>query len=463
MGHRQARQQARSLTIKLIPLRIHLLAAVIFSGLVALGSLLTYQIVTLKSGSGEASPLLPLAVTTLLLMFAAAITGPLILRILFQPVDDLVEKASATLPTLPPSHPASGSEAKKTRHGDAAPLYRALTHVAEALEINKARSLFPDVIASTPHMRSLLALIIRIAPSEGSVLILGESGTGKELVARAIHNHSPRASQPFIAINCAGIPEGLLESELFGHEKGAFTGAHARKIGKIEAANHGSLFLDEIADMPFSLQAKILRALQEREIDRVGGTHPIPVNIRVIAATNKNLEDMVQKGAFRDDLFFRLNVFSLPLPPLRDRREDIPLIANHFLNEIKPQASLSPEAHAALIAWTWPGNIRELRNVIEAAATLAGDTNLILPNHLQLRTKQSSPFPDPYPSPPTLNPNLSLDERIAEYEKLLILDALRQTHGVQAQAAKKLGIKERSLWHRIAKHQIDVAAIKKDL
>ncbi|HAL91503.1 MAG TPA: sigma-54-dependent Fis family transcriptional regulator, partial [Verrucomicrobia bacterium] len=243
----------------------------------------------------------------------------------------------------------------------------------------------------------------------------------------------------------------------FGHEKGSFTGAYVRKIGKLEAADGGTIFLDEIADMPMMTQAKILRALQEREIERVGGGKPIPVDIRVLAATNKDLAKMVQSGTFREDLFFRINVFSFRLPPLRERSEDIPLLAVHLLQQIKPAATLSPAALAALTAYRWPGNVRELKNAIEAAAALA--TDVIGPEHLNAGMRLQFEF-----SPPEASASAegfrNLDERMDAFEKAMITDALMKSDGVQVRAAALLGIKERSLWHRIAKHKIDVTAIR---
>jgi transcriptional regulator with GAF, ATPase, and Fis domain len=251
-----------------------------------------------------------------------------------------------------------------------------------ALAIEKAllaevRGACSAIIGDSPAVHQLLHLISRVAPRETTVLIHGETGTGKELVARAIHDGSPRASQPFVPINCAALADSLLESELFGYEKGAFTGAGSRKPGKLELAQGGTVFLDEIGEMALSLQAKLLRVLQQRQMERVGGLHPIPLDVRFLAATNRDLGQEVAAGRFREDLYHRLNVVSLRTPPLRERREDILLLASHFLRRATRRVSgISPEAARALCAYHWPGNIRELENALERAIVL-GDSERI--------------------------------------------------------------------------------------
>ena len=235
-------------------------------------------------------------------------------------------------------------------------------------------------------MQKVFELIRRVAPTESTVLIEGESGTGKELAARAVHRNSPRAERPFVAINCAAIPDSLLETELFGHEKGAFTGASALKKGRLETAEGGTLFLDEISELAADMQAKLLRVLQEREFERVGSNHPIKLDIRVVAATNKNLAEVVKTGAFRTDLYHRLNVVTLTLPALRERRDDIPALAEHLIAKVSRKCKmrpkqLSPEAKACLMRYQWPGNIRELENALEHAIVL-GSSNTILPDDL---------------------------------------------------------------------------------
>jgi two-component system, NtrC family, response regulator AtoC len=321
------------------------------------------------------------------------------------------------------------------------------------------------IVGSSRALEEILRLIDRVGPTDSTVLILGESGTGKELIAEAIHENSNRRGKPFVKLNCAAIPEALLESELFGHEKGAFTGAISRKPGKFETADGGTLLLDEIGDMTLSTQAKILRALQERELQRVGGTQTIKVDVRIIASTNKDLERAVKEGTFRDDLYFRLNVVTLQVPPLRDRREEIPELADHFLAEANTRLNrgitrLAPDALAALMEHGWPGNIRELRNMIERAVVVNDGEVLAL-----------SSFPPPIrpvETPAGANgsarwdtlQNLTLDEKVAQLERAFVMDALARAGGVQAAAARLLGVTERSVWHLVKKHRIEVARLK---
>jgi transcriptional regulator with GAF, ATPase, and Fis domain len=296
-----------------------------------------------------------------------------------------------------------------------------------------------------------------VAPTDSTVLILGESGTGKELVASSIHRNSRRKQAPFIKLNCVAIPPDLLESELFGHEKGAFTGATARKPGKFELANGGTIFLDEIGDMPLGLQAKILRVLQEKEFDRVGGTRTVQVDVRIICATNQDLAKMVREGRFREDLYYRINVFALPLPPLRERKEDIPQLVDDFLAQTAPEARISSEALQRLIGYAWPGNVRELQNTVERAAVLSQGRDIEvahLPDHMA-QAFDTAAAVDRHNGAP-----LTLDDTLKEIEKSMIIDALKHTDGVQVRAAEELGINQRSLWHRIKKYQIDVAALK---
>ena len=435
-----------------IRIQFYVLVPLIFAGFTALAAQLTYHL--MRSGAVAADRTWPLLATAGLLVATAFLCGLFILWLVFRPVETFLRETRAFVPA---PAPAPGRGRRASDYEAITPIAQTLNWVTEALGNMEAQALFPDVIAPSPAMRSVLGLVLKIAPTDSTVLILGESGTGKELIARNIHSHSRRAGKPFVAINCAGIPEGLLESELFGHEKGSFTGAYVRKIGKLEAADGGTVFLDEIADMPMLTQAKILRALQEREIERVGGGKPIPIDVRIVAATNKDLAKMVNEGTFREDLFFRINVFSFRLPALRERSQDVPLMATYLLRRIKPEASFSPQALAALTAHRWPGNVRELINTIEAAAALADD--VIGPEHLNagIRLPAECRLPDTALPAAELR---NLDERIDAFEKALILEALTRTGGVQVRAAALLGIKERSLWHRIAKHHIDMAAIR---
>jgi Nif-specific regulatory protein len=292
------------------------------------------------------------------------------------------------------------------------------------------------MIGESAAMRAVHQFIARVAPREANVLIHGESGTGKELVARAIHRNSPRAGGPFVAINCAAITETLLESELFGHEKGAFTGAVGLKKGKLEVAAGGTVFLDEIGELAPSLQAKLLRVLQEREMERVGGTRPIQLDIRLIAATNRDLREEARQHRFREDLYYRLNVVSIIMPPLRERKDDIPMLASFFAarhgeKQKRRISGISPKARACLMAYDWPGNVRELENVIERAVVL-GATDEILPEDLpDAVLEEASPEGEPVSV---------LHEVIREAKKQAILRAIEQAGGNYTEAAGLLGV-----------------------
>jgi Nif-specific regulatory protein len=303
-----------------------------------------------------------------------------------------------------------------------------------------------NIIGESPPMRKVGELIKRVARHDSTVLIRGESGTGKELAARAIHAHSPRRDNAFVAINCATLSESLLESELFGHERGAFTGAVTQKKGKLEVAQRGTIFLDEIGEISLSIQAKLLRVLQEREFERVGSNRSIKIDVRVVAATNKDLEDAVARGTFRKDLYYRLNVVSLSLPALSERREDIPLLANYFVSKYAGKCKrrvlgFSPEARACLSEYGWPGNIRELENAVERAVVL-GTTDFIevedLPDAV-IEGLQSSQLHEH-----------KFYQTIVETKKRLILDALTRATGNYTEAAKSLGIHPNNL-HRLVR------------
>lgn len=304
-----------------------------------------------------------------------------------------------------------------------------------------------NMIGESAGMKAVYQFIAKVAPTDSTVLVCGESGTGKELVARAIHRNSRRADQPFVAINCAALTETLLESEMFGHEKGAFTGAIAQKKGKLEAANGGTVFLDEVAELAPALQAKLLRVLQEREFERVGGTRPIRVDMRLIAATNKNLEDAVKEKSLRQDLYYRLNVVSLTLPPLRERREDISLLASYFIAKHGEKSNrhllgLSAETRSCLLRYDWPGNVRELENAIERAVVLSSG-DVILPENLpdsvlEMESPEGAPIP-------------KYHEAIREKKKQLILEALELASGNYTEAAKALGVHPNYL-HRLIKN-----------
>ena len=298
-----------------------------------------------------------------------------------------------------------------------------------------------NMVGSSPSMRAVYELIRRVAPSDSTVLICGESGTGKELVARALHRNSPRSNRPFVAINCAGLSETLLESELFGHEKGAFTGATTRKPGKLEVAEGGTLFLDEVSEMPTAIQPKLLRCLQEREFERLGGTTTIKADIRVIAATNKSLPEMVEAGTFRRDLYYRLNVVPVTMPALRERREDIPALAAHFIAKACQKCGsrmkqLSPEARSLLMTYDWPGNVRELENAIERAIVL-GTADVILADDLPEAVLETGSA--------GASSSAKYNDALREFKRQLVVQALRQGNGNYLEAAQVLGLHPNSL------------------
>src|SRR5947209_3700029 len=310
-----------------------------------------------------------------------------------------------------------------------------------------------EIVSASPKMESVKKMILKVARSSSTVLIRGESGTGKELIARAIHNQSPRSSEMFQAVNCAAINENLLESELFGHEKGSFTGAHAEKKGLFEVADRGSLFLDEIAELDVAMQAKLLRALQERKIRRVGGTHEIGVDVRVIAATNRDLRAMVSDGRFRDDLYYRINVLSVDVPPLRERREDIPVLIDYFLKKHTRNTSrlvrgLTPETRKLMLDYSWPGNVRQLESAIERAILLCeGDEITIDDLPLEVRQDARPSVEGAFKLPPE---GISFED----VERDLIIQAMEQTDYNITKAAKLLGLTFRTLQYRLEKFGI---------
>jgi two-component system response regulator AtoC len=343
---------------------------------------------------------------------------------------------------------------------------RRLMHEIERLRTELSGGARGRMVGSSRAMTAVFHLIERAAPVDSTVLILGESGTGKELVAESIHQHSSRRDRPFVKLNCAAIPEALLESELFGHEKGAFTGALTRKPGKFELADEGTILLDEIGDMSITTQSKILRVLEEQEFERVGGTVTVRVNVRIIASTNKDLVKAVKEDRFRDDLYHRLNVVTIPVPPLRDRREEIPDLVNHFLSQVNVRLGrslerVSADAMAALMEYDWPGNVRELKNAIERAAVVTESEVVTLgslPPAIQAWAGGLGVGinADQWANGSTL----SLDDRITQLERAFVIEALSRTGGVQAAAARLLGVTERSVWHLVKKHRIDVDKIK---
>lgn len=308
----------------------------------------------------------------------------------------------------------------------------------------------PNVIGNSAAMKRVFSLVDKVSASDSTVLMLGESGTGKELVATTIHYQGRRRDRPLVKVNCAALPEGLIESELFGHEKGAFTGALRRKPGRFELADGGTVFLDEIGDLPLSTQAKILRVIQERQFERIGGTATLNVDVRIIAATNRNLEDDVKAGRFREDLYYRLNVIPITLPPLRERREDIPDLMEFFLDRYRKRLSkkvrFSKDAIDLLLAYDYPGNVRELENIIERCITLSAGELIDrddLPSIMRHRHDASGAK------------SLLLSDIAAEAEKSHIITVLRSTQGNKTKAAEILGISRKTLWEKISSYMIE--------
>ena len=316
------------------------------------------------------------------------------------------------------------------------------------------RYTFQNIVYGSPKMEEVMGLVARVAPSQATVLIRGESGTGKELMANATHYSSTRSGKPLVKVSCSAIPETLLEGELFGHEKGAFTGAIQRRIGRFEEASGGTIFLDEIGDLSPGTQVKLLRILQEKEFQRLGSNQTLKTDVRVIAATNQNLEEAMKKGLFREDLYYRLNVITIPLPPLRERREDIPLLIDYFLKKYskvnqKSISDISKEARMLLLRHPYPGNVRELENLIERAVVLCRGEIIAtqdLPFHLQ-EGKSEVLWG-------TSRTQKNLPESLEEIEKDLIIKALHQHQGIQTRAAESLGISERVLRYKIKKYKI---------
>ncbi len=390
---------------------------------------------------------------------------------------DSLQRLNARLPVVVMtafSSVETAVEAMKKGAADFLPKPFSLDHldavVAKALEVQQLREentrlreelgrryRIDNIIGTGPKMQEILAAVMRAAPTRATVLLCGESGVGKDLIARAIHFHSPRASQPFVKINCTTIPENLMESELFGYEKGAFTGAVASRPGKFEQADKGTVFLDEIGDVPPSIQVKLLRVLQDREFERLGSNRTRQIDVRVIAATNADLRRALEEGNFREDLYYRLNVFPITIPPLRERREDIPLLAERFLRRFAAETGarvteISPEALRVLVEYHWPGNVRELENVIERSLLYA-DGAVLGPEHIRLdyAPRRNANGQTPASSGGFLPEGMTLEQ----YEQQLIREALRRAGGNKSQAARLLGLTRNALRYRLSQMGID--------
>lgn len=315
--------------------------------------------------------------------------------------------------------------------------------VAQVEKVINTTDLPVRIVAASPAMQQVISLVMRAAPSPWTVLIQGETGTGKELIARLLHLLSPRKAGSFIPLNCAAVPEGLFESELFGHEKGAFTGAVSRRRGVFEQAHQGTLLLDEVGELPMMVQAKLLRALQERSIQRVGGEQFVPVDVRVLAATNRDLKQMTTDGTFREDLYFRLNVIAIDLPPLRQRKEDIPALTHFFLNKYHSKAVIDDQAMGQLTKYAFPGNIRELEHILQRTITFARSPVISLRDlPAEVRTFQNQTIEG------------DLNTRLSEVERQMLIEALERSNWVQTRAAESLGISERVLRYKMEKLNI---------
>jgi len=444
--------------MKKIQISIYILAPFIF-GIFSLFSFLVSFQITDYSYKHQTDPVFFLLISGIFISGLSALIGYYIIRLVLKPAEAFIEKIKKS-----PAVQANAAETDDDAEcADPMEAYsKIFAQVAHALDIVDTEKFFPEIAGTSQAMRQVLSQVIKVAPTDSTVLILGESGTGKELIARGIVRQSARKDGPFIKINCAAISSGLMESELFGHEKGAFTGAVSRKKGCFEQADSGTLFLDEIGDMPLALQVKLLRVLQEKELNRVGGSTAVPVNVRIIAATHKDIEKLIAKGQFREDLFYRLNVFPITLPPLRKRKEDIRPLADHFLSLAGAEKRIDPDALLILEKYDWPGNIRELENIIERATVLAGDQAWIRPGHLseKIKTPEALMLPSGAAMGGAGKKKLSLDETVRQIEKSLICTALEKSRGVQARAAEELGINQRSLWNRIKKFEINAGDFK---
>jgi transcriptional regulator with PAS, ATPase and Fis domain len=436
---------------KRINIRLYILVPAIFSGITIINIIVSYRIISYYLAL-KREPALLITWWGIAIVCFTFVCSYLVLWVILSPVTRFVKNTE----NLPVFQNVSVDDKVPKARDDLQHFSKVFNEVTDILSKVEAKELFPDIIGHGKAMRGIFSQILKVAPTDSTVLISGESGTGKELVATSIYEHSLRKGRPFVKLNCVAIPEGLLESELFGHEKGAFTGATSQKKGKFELANGGTIFLDEIGDMPLPTQAKLLRVLQEKEFERVGGNHSIKVDVRFIAATNKHLLEMVKSGTFREDLYYRINVFSIYLPPLRERTEDIPMLAEYFLEKSTKPAQFSPQVLQILMGYAWPGNVRELQNAIERAAVLSED-GMVSPVH----------FPSQYSSLGftgqvfrETSESASIDDRLNDIEKSIIMEVLTRTGGVQVKAAQLLGINQRSLWHRIKKYNIDVETFK---
>ena len=433
---------------------LYIIIPFIFSGFSIFSSLLTFR-VTKYSLEQKAEPttwVFWVIVAISVLSFAAGFS---LVRFLLRPVEKFVEKASQ----LPAFNGAPPPKSRKDWSVDKIEQFTSVfDRVTSVLSRIEARHFFPEIIGESTTMRGLLSLIMKVAPTDSTVLILGESGTGKELVATSIYEHSQRKSKPFVKLNCAAIPEELLESELFGHEKGAFTGATAFKPGKFDMAHGGTIFLDEIGDMPLNLQAKILRVLQEKEFYRVGGSHTIKVDVRFITATNKYLLQDVRDGSFREDLYYRLNVFPIVVPPLRERREDVLPLVDYFVDKFNKKLDIAVtvdgEVKEMLSRYEWPGNIRELENLMERMMLMARSKRLTLseiPAELMGRIGNSAASSGNEDKKPFKD---FLRSHMEDVERQMIIRCLEESGSNVTKAAKMMGLSRKGLQIKMIKYNL---------
>jgi len=435
---------------------LYILIPIIFSGMSILTGIIAFQFSKFYPKGTKLSG--EVAVWAAVVIGVTFLCGFIITRLILNPMRKFVEEAGKM-----PFFIKSLAERRPLNISEIDHFSLVLKEVTSLLNKVEARELFPEIIGQSRIMRGLFSQIMKVASTDATVLVMGDSGTGKELVATSIHDHSPRKDKPFVKLSCIAVPENLLESELFGHEKGAFNGATSQKIGKFELANEGTILLDEIGDMPMETQAKLLRVLQEREFERVGGTHPIKVDVRLIAISNKDFPEMVREGKFREDLYYRLNAFTLILPPLTERREDIPLLIDYFLEKAPKKARISSDALQIFMSYSWPGNVRELQNTIERVALMAENgiiESVNIPAHILsgitgIKGAIYTTFEDQ-----ELDEVVSIDNQLEDLEKKMIVEALISTGGAQAKAALLLGIKESNLQHRIKKYRIDDPTLK---
>ena len=435
----------------------YIIIPVVFAGFATIATIVSFRITEYCIAHGI-GPTWWISAWAALISLASFFCSLFILRLILRPVEKFIKKAEE-LPII-----SASSKSSFNAGNDLQQFSKVFSRVADALSKVQARQFFPEIIGESRAMRSVFSQILKVAPTESIVLVYGENGTGRDLVARSIHSHSVRMEKPFVRLNCVASSEDFLERELFGDETGEQFGHGLYKKGKLEIADGGTLFLGEIGEMPLQTQAKVLRVLQEKEFNRKDGNKAIGCDVRFIASSSKNLEQLTLDGTFREDLFVRLNAFSVILPPLRERKEDIPMLVDHFLQKQREgsgdvgqqyETHVSSEALQALMVYSWGGNVRELQNVVERAAVMC-EKNSIDMAHLPVNIKNNSPNL----SQKKEGELFSIDDQLQEIEKGFIVDALIEAGGIQVKSAELLGINQRSLWHRIKKHQIDVRALK---